>query len=158
MSICYDPMNGNALNPTTSCPKRPILPQGVLNPDELHQSTAMKQAATILRSKGSYRRNLSQDPFPILGTINSVRKLTFHYSIYPVTVYQIPWVPYASTQAEAYRLAYLYLQSMTYLPTQGILFPYYTENDMVFYLFKEGTIQYGSISDTVKMNYAYYDT
>ena len=154
MSICYSPLGSS--NSTTSCPKRPILPQGVLNPQELHQSTNMKEAATIQRSKATFTRHHTKDPFPLIGTIRGIKTLTFYYSIHPVTVYEIPWSPYASTKTEAYGLACLYMKEMTYFPIQGILFPYFIENDTIYYIYRDGTIQSGSLPDTVKMNYAYY--
>ena len=158
MSICYDP-NGDPNGTTLSirkCPKRPILTQGVLNPIDSNQSTAMKQSATIQRNQLSYRRNTIEELFPVLGTINGIRNLTFYYSAIPVTIFDIPWEPYASTQEESYHLAYLYIQSMSHLNIKGLYFPYYVEDNMVYYLVKH-TMIYGDKTPVMsKHQYGYY--
>jgi hypothetical protein len=80
----------------------------------------------------------------LLGSIHGIRDLTFYYSSVPVALYQIPWIPYAATPQEAYRLAYGYLRSMSHLSIERLFFPYFLEDRTVLYLYKEDTILPGS--------------
>ena len=91
----------------------------------------------------------------ILGSIHGIRDLTFYYTPVPVSLYQLPWIHYASTRQEAYRLAYGYLRPMTHLSIERLFFPYFVEDTTVYYLYRDFTILSGKCLVDDLNHYAY---
>ena len=142
MTTCYDPI-GNQQS-KQRCPKPILFPTGVLNPQNSNQSTALRRAEILKLGRRMTYATRTPSTIQVLGQIHGIRDLTFYYSSVPVALYQLPWIPYASTLQEAYRLAYGYLRSMTNLSIERLYFPYFIQNMTVLYLYKEDTILSGS--------------
>lgn len=127
------------------CPTQPILPSGVLMPNNANLSSKMKQSMQI-KNASKYGGMTFYNNSKIVNEIYIGKALNIHfyYQSTMLTFQEIidKWVPFSDKYEDALNVAavYITLLNVRKIPN-NLMFPFYVKDDLVYAL----TIQNGNI-------------